>query len=73
MSDSPAIIWIEKTELDRLHSLTKDLLAALKFLCDEVENEGEHGPAVKTYEDDCPICVGLQEAREAIAKAEKQI
>jgi hypothetical protein len=52
--------------------MSNDLLAALKFLCDSVEDEGEHGPAVRTYEDDCPICIGLREAREAIAKAEKQ-
>jgi hypothetical protein len=55
-----------------MDQLTKELLAALKFLCDEVEDEGEHGPMIRTDEDNCPICRGLQEAREAIAKAEKQ-
>ena len=49
-----------------------DLIAALKFLCDEIENEGYHGPAVRTVDDECPICRGLAEAREAVAKAEMQ-
>jgi hypothetical protein len=55
-----------------MDQITKDLLAALRFLCESVEEEGEHGPSIKTYEDDCPICVGLAEARAVIAKAEKQ-
>jgi hypothetical protein len=57
-------------EIERLRGDKAELLAALKFLCDAIENEGEHGPSVATYEDDCPICTGLHEAREAIAKAE---